>query len=307
MLAPLRGGGFGTRSLDTDEANVWLKEVLVAGGLDPCEAQHYGTHSLKACLLSASAKAGMRGGFRRMLGYHVKSKDSSMLEYSRDAMAEPLRQLGVILDKVYSGDFMPDSRRSGRWAGLSTEQEIFEEIVDPVPSSPTVEDGGEPLIPLTPSPRSMTKLDWENCSEAAASVTAVVFSDEDGRPDDEDSVSSGESPSDCDLVVIDENGCADVVVPEDAAESAMEALSFERAEEEDVMAGREDEPFEAPSELWMTQGVFQHKTLKTLHLAGPNEETLGCWRRCGASSPYVKLVRWPTASWHRCSTCFGSK
>ena len=36
-----------------------------------------------------------------------------MLEYSRDASAEPLRQLGELLEAVAVGSFLPDSTRSG--------------------------------------------------------------------------------------------------------------------------------------------------------------------------------------------------
>ena len=46
-------------------------------------------------------------------GYHSKPKDKAMLEYSRDALAEPLTALCEVLDEVSQGNFDPDATRSG--------------------------------------------------------------------------------------------------------------------------------------------------------------------------------------------------
>ena len=43
-----------------------------------------GSHSLKATLLSWSAKAGMPMAARRILGGHAKAGDKAVAEYSRD-------------------------------------------------------------------------------------------------------------------------------------------------------------------------------------------------------------------------------
>ena len=55
---------------------------------------------------------------RRLLGYHTKPRDRSLLEYSRDGMAGPLRDLCKVLLSVKSGVFRPDSTRSGRWGDV---------------------------------------------------------------------------------------------------------------------------------------------------------------------------------------------
>jgi hypothetical protein len=57
-----------------------------------------------------------------MLGYHATPGDLSMLEYSRDAMAGPLRSLAKVIADVRSGHFDPDSTRSGRFARSSAAQ-----------------------------------------------------------------------------------------------------------------------------------------------------------------------------------------
>lgn len=69
---------------------------------------------MKATLLSWCAKAGLHVDVRMLLGYHAKPKDKSVLEYSRDAVAEPLRQLLNMLSAVRRRKFVPDTTRSGR-------------------------------------------------------------------------------------------------------------------------------------------------------------------------------------------------
>lgn len=47
------------------------------------------------------------------MGAHVKVKDKSMFQYSRNSLAAPLRRLSTLLDQVAVGNFDPDSTRSG--------------------------------------------------------------------------------------------------------------------------------------------------------------------------------------------------
>eukprot|EP00959_Pyramimonas_sp_CCMP1952_P142917 2991873-Pyramimonas_sp.AAC.1 len=42
-----------------------------------------------------------------------------MLEYSRDSLAEPLRQLELVYSAITKKRFLPDSTRSGRWVDPS--------------------------------------------------------------------------------------------------------------------------------------------------------------------------------------------
>ena len=52
------------------------------------------------------------------MGGHAGSKDNSLLEYSRDALAGPLNELRHVFDKIQAGAFDPDCTRSGRWATI---------------------------------------------------------------------------------------------------------------------------------------------------------------------------------------------
>jgi hypothetical protein len=71
-------------------------------------------HSLKVTLLSWAAKRGLPPDVRKALGYHIDSNEMSMMTYSRDAMARPLRKLEALLAEVRLGTFNPDTSRSGR-------------------------------------------------------------------------------------------------------------------------------------------------------------------------------------------------
>ena len=122
MPAPRAQGGWTTRPVDTDEAGVRLRQILSQAGVEAEALSNVGTHSLKATLLPWAGKAGLPANARRILGYHAVPKDRRVQEYSRDEVAEPLRLLGVLLEKIRDHGFDPDATRSGRW--VSTDAQV---------------------------------------------------------------------------------------------------------------------------------------------------------------------------------------
>eukprot|EP00971_Amphidinium_carterae_P268675 5330039-Amphidinium_carterae.1 len=50
---------------------------------------------------------------RSLLGYHFHPHLKSVLVYSRDTLADPLRHLDRLLSDVRDGRFKPDTSRSG--------------------------------------------------------------------------------------------------------------------------------------------------------------------------------------------------
>ncbi len=122
MRAPLADGSFASCRIATADGIMWMREVLADAGVSLEEAAAYGTHSCKATLLSWAAKAGMEKSDRRLLGGHAAQKDRSVLEYSRDALSSPLHKLGLLLDRIALGDFVPDAARSGRWKGFKAQR-----------------------------------------------------------------------------------------------------------------------------------------------------------------------------------------
>jgi len=118
--------------MSTETGSFILRDFLLksAEGKD-----QFGTHSAKATLLSWLAKAGVDLDTRRMLGYHAAPKDKSVIEYSRDAMAQPLREAGKVLMMIRRGEFRPDATRSGRWLADKPQEYDEEDSEHPAPET----------------------------------------------------------------------------------------------------------------------------------------------------------------------------
>ena len=116
MPGVLTDGCFSTSRMATDEVAGWVRVLAREEGASDDLVALMGSHSLKATLLAWAAKAGMDMQHRRLLGYHAAPGERTPLEYSRDAMAAPLRALRDIVDCVRDGSFDPEATRSGRWA-----------------------------------------------------------------------------------------------------------------------------------------------------------------------------------------------
>eukprot|EP00435_Cladocopium_sp_Y103_P051902 s1922_g16.t1 len=117
LTTPAVNGGWSKVPLSVTAAAGWLRALLQ--GVEPEGPVRVGTHSCKASLLSMASKFNMSGHSRRILGYHTAgTKESSMLVYSRDAAAGPLRDLCNMLNIIKAGKFLPDQTRSGRFVGM---------------------------------------------------------------------------------------------------------------------------------------------------------------------------------------------
>ena len=87
MLGLGLDGRWGVARISTEEAATRLRMLLRQLGFERAALEGIGAHSLKVTLLSWLAKAGVDRGVRRILGGHVKPKDRSLVEYSRDELA----------------------------------------------------------------------------------------------------------------------------------------------------------------------------------------------------------------------------
>ena len=115
LPTPVPGGGWSQARLTTPEASIWLCELLQKYTCSPQVLGDVGAHSLKATALSWLAKAMAPEKVRRLLGYHVKPKDRSVVIYSRDALAEGLDILTNVIKEIREGKFKPDAPRNQRW------------------------------------------------------------------------------------------------------------------------------------------------------------------------------------------------
>ena len=110
LPAPTEEGQWTNRSTSTVEAKRGLLSILSrALGRDP---EMTTIHCLKSTALSWAGKAGLNAETRQVLGHHSTGKRSHEI-YNRDLLAEPIRQLELILQRIRTGAFLPDASRSG--------------------------------------------------------------------------------------------------------------------------------------------------------------------------------------------------
>ena len=136
---PAAGGGWSKVPISCEIAGDWLR-ALLKDVPSPKKGVRIATHSCKSSMLSMCAKYGMEPSARRMLGYHSAGRDRSMLVYSRDSAAGPLRDLCGMLQKIREGKFLPDESRSGRFVDLEPNAEPQGDDDDGQSSSTATED-----------------------------------------------------------------------------------------------------------------------------------------------------------------------
>ena len=110
--------------LTAEAATSWLRSLLQTGEFfQDSRLQLLGTHSCKSTCLSWLAKWGATPDMRRLMGYHVADKMSTMLIYGKDNTSAGLREIDVILDAIRDGEFVPDSNRAGMFPFLEDRTE----------------------------------------------------------------------------------------------------------------------------------------------------------------------------------------
>jgi hypothetical protein len=162
---------------------VWIKELLgKTTGLTPARAETLGSHSLKATCLSWLAKFGVAAAPRRKLGGHVKSKDRSLVEYSRDELSGPLRALDRVIEAVRRGVFDPDSSRSGRFVRDDVEEAGLEAMFPGAETPRVVDVGSETPRPTAETTEDNTTTDnSSSVSSATEAVDTEGFSSNEGE------------------------------------------------------------------------------------------------------------------------------
>ena len=135
LPAPTEDGQWTDRSTSTLEAKKWLLSILFRSlGQDPDTTT---IHCLKSTALSWAGKAGLSAEVRQILGHHSTGKKSHEI-YNRDLLADPLRQFDLLLQRIRTGAFLPDSSRSGMMTSAANED--AKDIYRP---DPTVNESSE--------------------------------------------------------------------------------------------------------------------------------------------------------------------
>ena len=136
---------------------MWARELLIGAGCDRGRVESLTSHSFRTTFLAWLAKFGAKPSTRRILGYHSNSKDRMVLEYSRDALAGPLRELQHMLSMVSDGSFNPSATRSG----------YFVEIDADLARTEAAAEGSK----LMTSPTRLYKGDiWASCQTSEGTV-----------------------------------------------------------------------------------------------------------------------------------------
>ena len=105
--------GWHTLPLAAEAGTHWLRTLLL---LDPSfEKERWpqlGTHSAKSTCLSWMSKWGTSPEVRRLMGYHVGDKCSTMMIYGKDNTSAGLRELDMIIAAIRDEEFRPDFPRA---------------------------------------------------------------------------------------------------------------------------------------------------------------------------------------------------
>lgn len=176
-------------------ASKWLKALLITVGFDPTDV---GTHSLKRTLLSWCAKFGIDINVRALLGYHVSTEHSSVMVYSRDAMAAPLRSLEQMLLAVRERVFHPDKTRSGYMVSKRT-YAISEPTAKSKPSKSTSSDDTWHVAAVTEDPYQIAEA-TTTAKDAEAPAAETVASGDDLDSSESSSSDSSEGDGLTDVV-----------------------------------------------------------------------------------------------------------
>eukprot|EP00434_Breviolum_minutum_P031926 symbB.v1.2.028233.t1/scaffold2972.1/size66174/2 len=129
-------GTFTVRALTSAEGSSMMNDYM---GIKKGDVAETTSHSLKATTLVWAARFGMDEPSRLLLGHH-STKENSLACYSRDLLAKPLRELGVMLLSIRNGQFLPDGTRSG-W--MASADKMTTDADRPMEAQETTEKEGE--------------------------------------------------------------------------------------------------------------------------------------------------------------------
>eukprot|EP00435_Cladocopium_sp_Y103_P026948 s793_g6.t1 len=84
---------------------------ILAKGFSEESLKGISSHSLKATLLAYINIHGCVLTTSELLGYHVNREHSSALNYTRDCLSAPIRELVQMMSRIHSGSFNPSAPR----------------------------------------------------------------------------------------------------------------------------------------------------------------------------------------------------
>ena len=110
LTTPLQGGVFSDCWIGNGRWSAWIRSIVSLN--TPGPLIRFTGHSAKATVLSWLSKYGVAEEARTVLGHHALPS-RSVVTYSSELLASPLRQMAMVLKCVENGSFRPDCTRSG--------------------------------------------------------------------------------------------------------------------------------------------------------------------------------------------------
>lgn len=141
--------GWHTLPLTAEAGGAWLRTLLQSSEhFDVDRLHRVGTYSCKSTCLSWLSKYGADADTRRLMGYHVADKMSTMLIYGKDNTSAGLRLLDEIIMKIRLEEFLPDAPRAGMFPKTpSTQQVDVPAVADMPPVESSSEDSADESEP----------------------------------------------------------------------------------------------------------------------------------------------------------------
>ena len=254
----------------------------------PKEAfKHYTSHSLKCTLLTYTNVFGLTLEQNELLGYHVVKGHASALNYSRDALASPIRAMMTMLESVKQGTFRPLSVRGSHFVDLSQAVSVRAQFS---------ESTGYSLDEAALLFASEVAMQNENSYEAFKDKMSLLGESEFGRIDGpcnrvNMNVSLGGMDSDLEAED-DESSSSD-----SCSTSAEEGMA---AVEEDLM-GKAAAGINPHADV---DRMYRHVRTKVLHFAHVDDMHKTCCGRA-VGDTFTIYKKDPELAWPKCRICFG--
>ncbi|CAE7323885.1 unnamed protein product, partial [Symbiodinium sp. CCMP2592] len=127
LQSPMLNGSWSGRRIPTGRFVSWISSILKSG--DASMGVDLKGHSCKHTALSWASKTDMSKDTCAILGHHSLKDRRSVVTYSRDIQAEPLRELCQMYCDIRCGRYLPDMARSGLYAKGPGAAETGEELL----------------------------------------------------------------------------------------------------------------------------------------------------------------------------------
>ncbi|CAE7226763.1 unnamed protein product [Symbiodinium sp. CCMP2592] len=126
LQSPMLNGSWSGRRIPTGRFVTWISSILKSG--DESMGFDFKGHSCKHTALSWASKTDMSKDSCTILGHHSLKDRRSVVTYSRDIQAGPLRELCQMYCDIRCGRYLPDMTRSGLYAKGPASADSAEEL-----------------------------------------------------------------------------------------------------------------------------------------------------------------------------------